>query len=580
MGAFLLPKGKQMTTQESRLVITIDTRNADKAVKELQKELAKLQSQGNKSSESTKNQGQQTQIVNNIVQNFTTTVNNNSKAVNNNSNALDRQTQSAHGAGNAMKALAATVFAYISVSKLIDSADTYTNLQNKLKLVTNTQQELNTALADTHKVAMITSSDWSAVTDVYSKYMTNAKQLNLTQAQSARLTDITSKAVSISGSTAQAAAGALFQYGQALDGNVLRAQEFNSLVDGAGGLLNAMAKGLGVTRGGLRQMMLDGKLTGEVITEALLKAGDSVDELFGRTQTTITGSLNMLKTEFTKYVGEADSGAGATKIFVESITVLAKNLETVFNAATVAGVGYLTKALITQTLAMKANALIAIQNRASHLASLQTQAQLTAVEASRTLAVKELTAMQLADAQATMARMTGMQRLAYLQATVLPLETRLTQATAAHAVALEADTLAQNANTAARSRATMVMGALGGVTGMLTLGVSALAAGYIYLKSKADETNDSFSTQITKVDELAQKYRELNTAKLVQEQELVNQKLKDFKSDATDAEIAISKLAGSSQRAVGKQKQQQDMMARIAVQLRDGAIDTDKRLNK
>ncbi|MFD2707876.1 hypothetical protein ACFSX8_02960 [Acinetobacter gyllenbergii] len=34
-----------------------------------------------------------------------------------------------------------------------------------------------------------------------------------------------------------------------------------------------MAKGLHVTRGELREMMLDGKLTGEVITQALLKAG-------------------------------------------------------------------------------------------------------------------------------------------------------------------------------------------------------------------------------------------------------------------------------------------------------------------
>lgn len=584
---FYCPKESKMTTQESRLVITIDTRNADKAVKELQKELAKLQSQGNKSSESTKNQGQQTQIVNNIVQNFTTTVNNNSKAlgnntttVNNNSNALGRQVQSAQSASNAMKALAATVFAYISVSKLVDSVDTYTNLKNRLKLVTDTQQQLNTALSDTHKIAMTTSSDWLGVSTIYQRFAQNGEKLGLTQQRIARITETVSKAVSISGASAEGANAAMMQLGQALASGVLRGEEFNSVNEQTPAVLDAIAKGMGVQRGELRALAGDGKLTAEVLVDAFEKSGTSVDELFARTQTTIKGSLNMLTTEFTKYVGEADSGAGATKVFVESITTLAKNLETVFNAATVAGVGYLTKALITQTLAMKANALIAIQNRASHLASLQTQAQLTAVEASRTLAVKELTAMQLADAQATMARMTGMQRLAYLQATVLPLETRLTQATAAHAVALEADTLAQNANTAARSRATMVMGALGGVTGMLTLGVSALAAGYIYLKSKADETNDSFSTQITKVDELAQKYRELNTAKLVQEQELVNQKLKDFKSDATDAEIAISKLAGSSQRAVGKQKQQQDMMARIAVQLRDGAIDTDKALKQ
>src|SRR5690606_15174025 len=123
--------------------------------------------------------------------------------------------------------------------------------------------------------------------DVYSKYMANAKKLNLTQAETARLTEITSKAVAISGSSAQAANGALFQYGQTLDGNILRAQEYNSLVDGAGGLLNAMAKGLNVTRGELRQLMLDGRLTGEVITRASLDGADSLDDLYSKTATTI-----------------------------------------------------------------------------------------------------------------------------------------------------------------------------------------------------------------------------------------------------------------------------------------------------
>src|SRR5690606_12570495 len=134
---------------------------------------------------------------------------------------------------------------------------------NQLKLVTSGQAELNTAMNDTYKIAQATASSWGAVNTVYSKYMSNAKVLNLTQAETARLTEVTSKAVSISGSTTEAAAGALFQFGQALDGNILRAEEYNSLVDGAGGLLNAMAKGLGVTRGELRQMMLDGQLSGQ-----------------------------------------------------------------------------------------------------------------------------------------------------------------------------------------------------------------------------------------------------------------------------------------------------------------------------
>ncbi|MFD2707875.1 tape measure protein [Acinetobacter gyllenbergii] len=69
-----------------------------------------------------------------------------------------------------------------------------------------------------HKGLVLSGS----VNDVYSKYVANSKTLNLNQEQLARLTEITTKAVAMSGSTAQAAAGALFQYGQSIDGNILR----------------------------------------------------------------------------------------------------------------------------------------------------------------------------------------------------------------------------------------------------------------------------------------------------------------------------------------------------------------------
>ncbi|ENX26916.1 hypothetical protein F891_01869, partial [Acinetobacter sp. CIP 101966] len=252
------------------------------------------------------------------------------------SSSAEREMQRASSSVNVMNGmlgkLAATAGTVFSINQIKNYADSYTGIVNQLKLVTNGQAELNTAMNDTYKIAQATASSWGAVNTVYSKYMSNAKVLNLTQAETARLTEVTSKAVSISGSTTEAAAGALFQFGQALDGNILRAEEYNSLVDGAGGLLNAMAKGLGVTRGELRQMMLDGKLSGQVITEALLKAGDSVDELYSKTDTTIAASFNLITTEVTKMVGEFDSATGASKTFVEGITTLSENMEGVVNS--------------------------------------------------------------------------------------------------------------------------------------------------------------------------------------------------------------------------------------------------------
>ncbi|MDM1718041.1 tape measure protein [Acinetobacter towneri] len=402
------------------------------------------------------------------------------------SSSAEREMQRASSSVNVMNGmlgkLAATAGAVFSINQIKNYADSYTGIVNQLKLVTNGQAELNTAMNDTYKIAQATASSWGAVNDVYSKYMANAKVLNLTQAETARLTEVTSKAVSISGSTTEAAAGALFQFGQALDGNILRAEEYNSLVDGAGGLLNAMAKGLGVTRGELRQMMLDGKLSGQVITEALLKAGDSVDELYSKTDTTIAASFNLITTEVTKMVGEFDSATGASKTFVEGIALLSQNMDALVDVTMVAGAywaGTYIPVLVKGTQATIADTAGKVSN------ALATR--------SKALADYDVAKSNLA-ATAAMVRSMGVTNA---QTTAMMANARAAyqQAAAAKAAAV--------ANTG-------VLGILGGPVG-IGVTLATVAAGYLLMKDNTDKATASIDTQGKSVGELIEKYRELNT---------------------------------------------------------------------
>lgn len=439
--------------QESVLRIVIDSRNAERNAHALANELESIEKNGNFA------------------------------------------TKSMDSMSVATRQLAGYMAGIVTVGAAINRMDAYTSINNKLKLVTNSQTELNQAMQDTFAIAQRSASSWSAVNDVYSKYMSNAKTLNLTQEQTARLTEITSKAVAISGSTTESAAGALFQYGQALDGNILRGEEYNALVDGAGGLLSAMAKGLNVTRGELRQMMLDGKLTGEVITKALLKAGDSVDELHAKTDVTIGSSLVVLGDSVTKFVGEASTGSGAATVLAGSIKTLAENLDLIADIAVVGGVALLTKTILTQAVAIHGSTVATMEKRAADIAALQSQAQLAAIEVQRTrqvaaLAISEvgLARQELNSATTRQARAAATMRLTQAEIALAIAEKQKTAATAA-------DTAIQNANNAARSRGAALLGLAGGWTGVLTIGVAGLAAGYMYLKNRTAETNAKLEEQ-------------------------------------------------------------------------------------
>ncbi|MFG4395029.1 tape measure protein, partial [Acinetobacter baumannii] len=235
--------------QESRLVIVIDSQNAERNARNLGNELESIERKG------------------------------------------DYASKSMDGLSVATRALAGYMAGLVTVSSAISKMDTYTGLQNRLKLVTNNQVELNKATEDTFRIAQKTYSAWDSVLQVYQRFSDNAKTLNLTMDDTARLTETVSKAVAISGASAEAADAALVQFGQALASGTLRGEELNSVMEQTPALAKAIAQGMGITVGELRSVAAEGKITSQEIVKALRNVQDEVDALFAKTDITIGQSL-------------------------------------------------------------------------------------------------------------------------------------------------------------------------------------------------------------------------------------------------------------------------------------------------
>lgn len=429
--------------EESRLIISIDARNAERNARELNREL----------------------------NNMTT-------------NGIRAESQM-NGMGSAFRSLAGYMAGVVTIGTAISKMDTYTGLQNRLKLVTDSQNELNQAMSDTFAIAQKTASSWDSAAMVYQRFADNADRLNITMKQTASLTETVSKAISISGGTAASADAALVQFGQALASGVLRGEEFNSIAEQAPGLLKAIANGLDTNVGSLRGMAAEGKITADVLVKSLTKAQPYIDDLFNKTDFTISQSFTKLSNEVTKFIGEAGKANGAASGLSDAINVLANNLSTIANIAVIGGVALLTKTILSQTVAIYGSVTASIQRRAADLAALESQARLASLEVQRTRQVAALAATEV-----NLARIEyngAVTRAERAAATM-----RLTQAEIALALAEKqktastiADTAAQNANNAARSRGAMLLGAIGGPIGAITIGVAALAAGYMYMSSRA-----------------------------------------------------------------------------------------------
>ena len=243
---------------------------------------------------------------------------------------------------NSLNRVSANLFkagiAGFGVNQLKGFADGYTEIQNKLRLVESASISSSKGLNNVFDIALKTNQSINATSGVYQRFAQNAETLKISQAQIASLTETVSKAVAVSGASAGAADAALTQFGQALGSGILRGDEFNSVMEQTPALAKAIATGLGVTTGELRNMAKEGKLTMDVLVPALERAKESVDAQFDTRILTISAAFENLNTSTVKWIGELDKSTGASEAFAKAINEIANHLTVVASLAAGAGV--------------------------------------------------------------------------------------------------------------------------------------------------------------------------------------------------------------------------------------------------
>ena len=235
------------------------------------------------------------------------------------------------------------LFAAIGVREIVQLGDEFTVLNNRLKAVTDSEEEAASALRIVKQVAADTRSDLGAVASLFSDITLATEEMNLTQQQAAQIATTFSQALKVSGADAGAAAGAIRQFGQALASGVLRGDEFNSINEANSKFMGEFAKALGVTRGELRDMAKEGVLTSEVIIQATERMASNVETDFGKTTTTIGESFVSLRRAFLSLFGAVNEETGAFDGLASAVGDLAESIESL--AANTEGLQTLIKVL-------------------------------------------------------------------------------------------------------------------------------------------------------------------------------------------------------------------------------------------
>ena len=224
--------------------------------------------------------------------------------------------------GNTFAKVGGILATAISVREVVRAAEQYTNLTNRLRLVTEGSEQLAFAQASVMRAAQETYQPLEVTAEVYQRIAQNAKALGLNFADVESITKTVSRTIALSGADTQAASGAMRQFGQALASGSLRGDELNSILEGTPALAQAIARGLGVTTGQLRQMGADGELTADKIIRGLQRQEAEVAALSTTLEVTAAQAATTFFNSLVGVIGKLDEASGASKGFASAVLEL------------------------------------------------------------------------------------------------------------------------------------------------------------------------------------------------------------------------------------------------------------------
>lgn len=219
----------------------------------------------------------------------------------------------------------------------IELVDGYTEISNKLRVVSTDQGNLNGLLEETYKIAQDTRNAWDQVVSTYQRLANVTHGLGLSQREVLDLTKEMAQAAKVSGASTQEAGMAMSEITHAFATGAVQGREFRVLMRDVPAMMHELQVASGKTTGEFAEMGKHGHITAQLLIDWFGKAKTSIEEKFGKTIATTGDMLTMLHNAAEKFFGETATGAGIMKALSDATHFVVDNFE-IFGK-TILGVG-------------------------------------------------------------------------------------------------------------------------------------------------------------------------------------------------------------------------------------------------
>ena len=306
---------------EKKIKVTIDASEARRQIKTLKDQLSDASSGFSKFKDSARQAGQESKKFSNSAKNSASAL-----------LALVPQLRAAAVAAIAWKG--------------VKLADDFNELQNKIRITTESLQEFNLAQETLVDISLRTRSSLRENGLLYLRLAQNTDRAKVSQEELFRIAETVNKAVQIGGSSAQEAAGALRQFTQIIASGFSSgfSQEINSIAEQTPGLFKIIENGLRNTSEEFRELEASG-LSGikilktfseegigdlDTLLAAIADQAEEVDKQFGNVNVTVQKALRNVGTAVEAALGRIDDQVKATDSLAKAINSVAIGINDAF----------------------------------------------------------------------------------------------------------------------------------------------------------------------------------------------------------------------------------------------------------
>lgn len=238
----------------------------------------------------------------------------------------DRQVNTLKTSIKALTRVIHLLIAAEAVRQFMEMAEQAKMLRVKIKMLTGDAESAGRVFDGLKEISRETGQSLKDTGELWQGLAISLKNTSATEGQLLNLVGTIQKMGALGGASAEQMSNSMRQFRQSIDGGVLRAEEFNSLLENTPTIVQTMARHMGLSMGQFRAEMLDGKITAERMVNAIQAATQETNEQFAQLPRTSGMAINELKVEVMGLVEQLDDLFGVSDGVVSAIDLITKGV--------------------------------------------------------------------------------------------------------------------------------------------------------------------------------------------------------------------------------------------------------------